>query len=186
MTTAVQVDPSEEQSVPDLDAFDPAPEYVDLADGTRVRVLSLKTRQFLRLLRIVTHGAGNYLMRSGLSLQDPLDVFVGKLMGLLVVAVPESEDAVIDFILSIVEPEGLHVASGRPMSREQLAENEQMFEELRAKLFNPELEDTFSILEAVVQREGNNIQSLGKRLQAMFKIAQRTGQIPTSSSDDEQ
>ena len=48
----------------DLDRIDPEGAVISLLDGTKVRVVRLRTRQFFRFLRILTHGGGEALVRA--------------------------------------------------------------------------------------------------------------------------
>jgi hypothetical protein len=148
-------------------------------DGTQLRVLDLKTRQFFRLMRIITRGAGGFFMQAKLDMSDGVDVFVAKLIGLLLIAVPESEAETIDFLMSMVEPASY--VRGTSLSKTVQLSNDAAVQSVHELLQNPELEDTMSILEAVVRREAENIQSLGKRLQKMFDLFSRTGQMKPSS-----
>lgn len=175
-----EVPESVEEATPsELDAFDPPPQTVTLSTGAVVRILDLKTRQFFRLLRIVTRGAGGFLMQSELSLNDTVDGFVAKLMGVLIVAVPEAEDETLAFLSSMIEPDGLiERADLDKRSQAAAAErNAELWAQVNEALANPELEDTLDLLDAIFRREAKDIMNLGKRLQRMFALAQRTGQL---------
>lgn len=153
--------------------FDPIPETVVLSNGVVVRLLRLKTRQFFRMLRIVTRGAGGFLSDVGLSMEDSTDDFIAKLLGLLVIAIPEAENEAIEFIGSMVEPDGL--VDTPKMSKDDKAQNELLWLNLQDALRNPELEDFIDIIEAIVRREASDMQALGKRLRRMFEVAQKVG-----------
>lgn len=153
-------------------------DLVELSTGFKVNVLPLKSRQFFKLLRIITHGAGGLLMNLNFSGDDSPEAFGAKLLALVGYAVPDAEDEVIEFLLSITEAEG--TKSGRKLTKEDKKTNEELAEQLFEELDNPELEDLLTIIEAIVKREAGDLQALGKRLMAMFDLAKKTGQIPNS------
>ena len=192
MTTTENYDTSDIVVVPDdeevakpiasdeLDTFDPNNTVVELESGLKVEIQDLKTRQFFKLLRIVTRGTGSFLADLSLNSGDSQDEFVGKLVAMVLFAIPEAEDEAIDFILSMVEPIGLR--SGRKLSNEDKAHNQTITNELYAELYNPELGDLVTIIETIVRREAADIQSLGKRLMKMLDLAKKTGQLSTETS----
>lgn len=152
-------------------------DVVELTTGFKVRVLPLKSRQFLKLLRIITHGAGGLLMNLNFSGDDSPEAFGAKLLALVGYAVPDAEEEVIEFLLSITEAYG--TKQGRKLTRDEKLANQQLAEELLDELDNPELEDLVTLVETIVSREAEDLQALGKRLMAMFDLARKTGQIPT-------
>jgi hypothetical protein len=167
----------------ELDTFDPPPETLTLSDDTEIRLLDLKTRQFFRLMRILTRGAGSFLMQSRLSLNDDVETFITKILGVLIVAVPEAEDETIDFVTSMIEPVGLVKERSLGRNRDVADANQAMWDSLSSLMENPELEDLLDILEAVLQREAKDILRLGKRLQRMFEVMQRSGQLKALQTD---
>ena len=149
---------------------------VELSTGFKIRILPLKSRQFFKLLRIITHGAGGLLMNMNFSGEDTPEQFGAKLLAIVGYAVPDAEDEVIEFLLSITEAEG--TKSGRNLTRDDKTANKELLEKLLDELENPELEDLVTIVEAIVNREASDLQALGKRLMSMFDLAKKTGQIP--------
>lgn len=171
----------------DMDALDPPVAELKLSTGTVVRFQDLKTRQFFRLLRIITRGAGPLLMEYRLDGDLGSEEFIGRMLALVFMAVPEAEDEAIAFIQSMVSPDGLveQTPGSRALTKREQENNEELWDQLRVELFNPPLEDTFDIIEAIVKREAKDIQSLGKRLQRMFEIARKTGQVETPPAEPE-
>jgi hypothetical protein len=178
----------------ELDALDPVPEQVKLLSGTVVVLEDLKARQFFRLLRIITHGALPGMRESGLFEMDGLDSdeFIGRLLSVTLLSIPDAEDETIEFIRSMCKPDGL--IEGRRLNKQDTERNTALWAGLAEELENPELDDLVTIIEAVVMRESADIQALGKRLAGMFKLAAKTGQLdpsrnptsaptPTSSAD---
>ena len=151
-------------------------DLVELSTGFKLRILPLKSRQFFKLLRIITHGAGGLLMNLNFSGDDTPEQFGAKLLALVGYAVPDAEDEVIDFLLSITEADG--VKAGRKLSKEDRESNKELTEQLLDELDNPELEDLLTLIEAIVKLESGDLQALGKRLMAMFEMAKKTGQVP--------
>src|SRR4051812_16887233 len=79
-------------------------DVVSLSTGTQVLIQPLKSRQFFKLLRIVTHGAGGLLMNMNFSGDDSPEQFAAKLLAIVGYAIPDAEDEVIDFLNSMVKP----------------------------------------------------------------------------------
>lgn len=156
-------------------------DLVELSTGFKVRILPLKSRQFFRLLRIITHGAGGLLMNLNFSGDDTPEAFGAKLLALVGYAIPDAEDEVIDFLLSITEADG--TKQGRKLTKDEKQANLELVEELIEELQNPELEDLVTLVEAIVSREAADLQALGKRLMTMFDLAKKTGQIPQTQPE---
>jgi hypothetical protein len=164
----------------DVDVIVNDGDTVTLSSGTRVTIQPLKARQFFKLLRIITHGAGGMLLNVKFSGDDTPEAFGAKLFALVGFAIPDAEDEVIDFLLAMVESEG--VKAGRNLSKEEKLTNKELTEALFEELYNPELEDVITIIEAIVQREAEDLQALGKRLMSMFDLAKKTGQFPETAT----
>lgn len=154
---------------------------VVLESGTELTLLPLKSRQFFKLLKIVTHGAGGMLLNVKFSPDDSPEEFGGKLMALIGFAIPDAEDEVVDFILAMVRP--AKEKSGMDLTKSQVAENKKLADDLFQELYNPELGDLLTILEAIVKRESADLQALGKRLMQMFDLAKKTGQVPATLTE---
>jgi hypothetical protein len=167
--------------VSELDGLDPLPEQVKLVSGTTVLMERLHARQFFKLLRILTHGALPVLQDGGLfELNADTDVteFGNRLLSVLLVSIPNAEDETIEFVRSMCRPVGL--VSGRKLNKQDTERNAALWAVVDEELDNPALDDLVTIVEAVVRRESEDVQALGKRLAAMFGLAQKTGQLPAS------
>lgn len=149
---------------------------VKLSSGTEVTIQPLKARQFFKLLRIITHGAGGMLLNIKFSPDDTPEEFGSKLVALVGFAIPDAEEEVIDFLLAMVKPANLK--EGRSLSKADKAKNEELQTTLFEELYNPELDDLVTLVEAIVRREAEDLQALGKRLMDMFNQAQKMGQVP--------
>ena len=163
----------------ELDVLDPVPEQVKLTSGTTVILERLRARQFFKLLRILTHGALPLVADGSLFRLDPdLDgaVFLQRLLSVVLLAIPDAEDETIDFLRAMVKPVGLIERPG--LSKADFTRNNALRDQLTVELDNPELEDLVNLVEAIVRREAEDIQALGKRLVSMFNLAKKTGQIP--------
>jgi hypothetical protein len=165
----------------ELDALDPVPETVTLSTGTVVVLESLRTRQFFKFLRIITRGALPSLQDLSIFKMDgdsdPRE-FAGRLVSLMLLSVPEAEQEAIDFIQSMCKPVGLVDRRSGRLNKQDLERNTELWANVLTDLDNPELDDLVSIVEAIVKREAGDIQALGKRLGAMFALAEKTGQLP--------
>lgn len=168
------------EEVTELDALLPEPsETFALANGAVVRLIPLKMRELLKLLRIITRGGTALLPTLRFNNNTP-EQFAVQFVTVVAFAIPEAEDFAVDFVQSITRPADLQTGDSDAVKKF----NQQQLTELFIYLDNPELEDLFQIIEQLVYREKVNLQSLGKRLQAMFKIAERTGQLPKNQSQD--
>lgn len=170
----------------EIDKLDPIPLSVVLDSGLEVQLESLKSRQFMKLLRIITHGAlqnnvGNTF--AGLMATDTQEEFVGHLLTVVLLSIPDAEDETILFVKSLCYPAGL--IEHRKLNKQDTELNEALWAAQDAELENPSLNDLVTILEAVVRREAEDIQALGKRLASMWTLAQKTGQIEKTTSQSQ-
>lgn len=135
-----------------------------LSNGLTIEVNRLKTRETMKLLKIITRGAGYAL--TTLDLSGESEDFAQSLVLSIALAIPEAEDETIDFVRALVAPVGL---VKNPKSKAEKEVNQGIFEQLDEALENPELEDLIEILTAVVESEAPHIQALGKRLALLLK-----------------
>jgi hypothetical protein len=158
----------------ELDALNPQTTVVKLESGFPVELERLKARQFFKLLRIVTSGAFSHNL-SGFGDLSQAE-FMSRFVTLVLLSIPEAEDETIEFVKSMCKPEGL--IERRNLNKQDQGRNEELWAQFDENLDNPELDDLVTIIEAVVKQEAEDIQALGKRLAAMFNLAERTGQLP--------
>lgn len=160
--------------VSELDALLPEPsEEFTLSNGSKVHLRSLKMRELLKLLRIITRGGAQLLPTLRFNGTTP-EQFAIQFITVVSFAIPEAEDFAVDFVRAIVEPADLQDGDSDGVKKF----NQQQVEEVWFYLDNPELDDLLQVIERLVHREKNNLQSLGKRLQTMFRLAEKTGQLP--------
>lgn len=168
----------------ELDRLAPPVSEIKLSNGTLVEIERLRTRQFFKLLKILTSGAGALLNDYRLDGNLTAEEFQARLLALVVLAVPEAEEEAMDFLRSMVVPSGLK--TGRQLSSADKAHNDEIIMAYNDAMTNPELEDTIEIIETIVRNEAADMQRLGKRL---MQMAEKTGQIKrvpgetTSSSE---
>ena len=165
----------------DVDVIQPVPENsrrIELSSGTVLILQELRARQFFKLLKIITHGAAPIipsLKMDGSSVEEWTQQFLAVIM----MAIPESEQETIEFIASMIKPEGL-IETGplkRKLSDEETKLNDALWDAVERDLSNPKLEDMVEIIEAIVRNEAEDLKALGKRLMGMFKLAEKTGQL---------
>lgn len=166
----------------ELDRIDPVPEKVTLSTGYEVGLQRLKTRQFFRLLKVLTRGVGPAVVQS-LDFKDDPDAFGSRLMAITLMAIPEAEQQFIEFLQSMCRPLGLHEPDGRALDKKEREENADLITELVDELNNPELEDLLDLAEAIVRREAPEIQALGKRVASLLELAKKTGQLEDKTED---
>lgn len=167
----------------ELDALDPSSEQLKLSTGAFIELEALRSRQFFKLLRIVTHGAlpmvRDFSVFRFSADMDPVE-FGTRLLSLMVMSIPDAEEETLEFIRSMCKPVGL--IERRGMNKADVERNTELWVAFEQQLQNPEIDDLITIVEAIVRREAADIQALGKRLTAMFKIAEKTGQVPSPPS----
>lgn len=134
-----------------------------LSTGSTVVIRQLKLREFLALLRIITRSGA--IGSIDFNFDDP-QAFVQNLLVAILFAIPEASDETVDFVRLIVEPAVLDSAPEKSLEQRQA-----LFDEL----FNPDLEDIINIMGVVVASEGQDLAKLGKRLRAMFTVANKMG-----------
>ena len=172
---------TDDEQSQELDALDPIQETFELSSGVTVLIEPLRTRQFFRLFRIITHGAPSYLEGSltGLVEGDP-DEVTTRLVAMIVFSIPEAEEQTMDFLTSMVRPVGLEQAGG---NKAAATRNSQKWNEVEAAMINPSMDDTLGIVELIIRRESKDLAALGKRLVSMLEMAAKTGQdSPETSS----
>ena len=158
----------------ELDRLDPEPRTVKLSTGFEVELQRLRTRQFFRLLKVLTHGAGPLVLQSGLDFREDPEQFGQKLISLIILAVPDAENEFIQFLASMTEPAGL--AKGRKLTKQEEEDNRALWDLFNTEMGNPELDDLVTLIEDIVRQEAPEIQALGKRLAAAMQVFQKTGQ----------
>ena len=165
--TPVVPDPPRDET----ERLDPEPTGpITLVSGHKVDIVPLKLRETMKLLKIVTRGAGGVLEQTmgGLDLEDPV-AFAQTFGALILFSIPEAEDEAVEFIQSMVLPAGFAELP-----------NEEKIEQLNllaVELANPELDDVVTIVERVVRRESEDIRNLGKRVTQAFKMARKVGDL---------
>lgn len=156
----------------ELDRIDTEPTIIPLSSGLKINVVRIRTRQFMRLLKVLTHGSGPAIMQSSLDFSAKPGEFASKLLTLILFSIPDAEAEAIDFIQSMCEPVGQIKGPGK-RSKQDNELNAAKWDEFNRELFNPPLGDTISIIEAVVRQEAGEIQELGKRLMSLVGLVTR-------------
>jgi hypothetical protein len=160
----------------ELDRIDPQPVDVKLSTGFALEVVRMQTRQFFRLLRVLTHGAGPALTQTQLNFQGDPDEFGTKLLMLVVMAIPDAEQETIAFLSSMCRPAGVTDKPASQMSKQETEANKELWDRFGTELHNPALEDTLDLIEVIVRQEAPELQALGKKLKRMFDLYKKTGQ----------
>jgi hypothetical protein len=168
----------------ELDRLDPQSSTVTISTGFQVEVVRLKTRQFFRLLRVLTHGAGPAVMQAGLNFQDDPEQFASNLVMLVVMSIPDAEQEAIGFIQSMCQPAGLHAAPGKKLSKQEQEDDDAAWDSFNREMFNPDPADTLDIIEQVIRNEAGELQELGKKLRKLFDLFRKTGQHTEAKEPD--
>jgi hypothetical protein len=167
----------------EIERIDPDLATVKLSTGYEVGLQRLKTRQFFRLLKVLTRGLGPAMVQAGLDFNADPEGFGQKLLAMTVMAIPEAEQQFIEFLQSMCRPLGLH--EGAQLSKQQREDNAAAISEMVDELNNPELDDLLDLAEAIVRAEAPEIQALGKRVAALLELARKTGQLSETRAQEE-
>jgi len=157
----------------ELDVLAPIPEKLTLSTGTEVQLLDLKAQQFFKLLKILTHGPALQALGNSNVLSGTADEIVGKLMGFLIVSIPDAFDETVQFLHSMVQPVGLVPEVDKASQQHNL----NLKASVAAELANPELEDVVDLVHAIIKRESADLAALGKKVASLFSLAKKTGQL---------
>jgi hypothetical protein len=166
--------PDEPES--ELDRIDPEPVLCEFSTGFTVEVVRMRTRQFFRLLRVLTHGAGPAMMQAGLNFQAAGPEFVTQLLTLVVMSIPDAESEAIAFLSSMCKPAGVIERPGGKLTKQEEDANKALWEKYGVELHNPDLTDTIDLIELIVRQEAPELQALGKKLERTFALFRKTGQ----------
>jgi len=153
---------------PDIDLIASEGGPVTLLSGRQVNVERLRTRQTMRLMKILTRGGGAAL--TDIDFSGGEDSAAVALLGAVIFSIPEAEDETIDFVRSMVTPVGL---IRDPRSKPEIEVNEGLFEAISEEFENPELDDLVTVLERVIVVEAPHLIALGKRLALLVKTFQQ-------------
>lgn len=151
----VEAEPDEER-VPDADAILPPPARLEI-DGIPVEIRRLKARELLALMQVVTFGLGPEVANMRFDAGATQEEVAGKILGMLIAAVPNAGDYFLSFVRLITDP-----ADGDDKTRAAL----------QRSLENPEIEVVLDVLETMVLQEQEDLESLVGRVKAMFRRIQ--------------
>jgi hypothetical protein len=143
------------------------PKNLKLKSGLEIELEALKLRQFLAMIRILTRGAAGALASGALANSRDTDSFIRELLSMLLFSIPEAEEETVDFLKSMV------VVKREPIDSDEVFEEKKT--RLSEELDNPELEDTITICEAMLVKEGHDLRALGNRLATMMQVATKMG-----------
>lgn len=164
----------------ELDALDPLPETLTLLDGTEVKLLDLRARQFFKLLRVITRGPALGALGDSSFLSGTPEEIVGRVVGLLLASIPDAGDEVLAFVQDMIQPAGLKPGDAAAKS------NADKWAHLGTVMDNPELEDLVDVIHAIIKRESKDLAALGKKVGSFFQVAQKTGQLNTPQTSQDQ
>jgi hypothetical protein len=152
--------------VNDLNVIAPDEETIDIA-GIRCRVRRVRLRELMLLARVITAGVGSNLADIDLGEGEE---FQSRMMALLVMAVPEAGDELVDLFRALIEPaDKLTDAQTRELQRE---------------LANPDPTEALGVVEILARQEKDTFPLLmGKARQVFGAVSAlyRTGQKADST-----
>lgn len=152
---------------PPLDEMDRLEELptgpVQLPSGMELEIVPMNLRETMKLLKIVTHGAGPILSQqfSSLDFDDP-DDFAQALLGILIMSIGDAETELIEFLQSMCQPVGFDNIKD-PKKRAEVAR------QMLVELYNPSTDITIAILGRIVSQEAENLRGLGKKIGALTR-----------------
>lgn len=172
-----ELEPDEEPEN-ELDRIDPPSATITLEScDIEVNVLPLRTRQLFKMMKIITHGAGQALQNSGLDFADEPAVFMQKMISIVLFSIPDAEQQTIEFVQSMVEPTGLVDKNPRDLNKQEKERNIELWTALNTEMWNPDPGDMIDLVENIIQREAKDIQALGKKIGRLIALASKTGQL---------
>lgn len=175
VTTEGLLQPDPERT--EAERIDPQPQGpLVLKSGTEVEISPMNLRETMKLLRIITHGAGGYVgaLMDGLNVNDPAG-FATTLATVVVMSFPDAEAETVEFLQSMVVPAGLKdIADAK--------ERQDRIDQVKAELHNPSLGDFTMLVEAIIKRESEDIRGLGKRLGAVLNLAARQEDVNSAKT----
>jgi hypothetical protein len=164
----------------EVDRLVPGTEDLELTTGFVIEITRMKTRQFFRLLKVITHGAGPKMIESGLDFGADAGEFAKRLAALVALSIPDAEQETIAFLQSMCQPKGvvggIYGKQPSAMSKQETENDARLWADFQREMFNPDPLDTFNLVERIVRREASDLQGLGKRMAALFELAAKTGQ----------
>ena len=163
----------------DIDTIASEPVPLALESGFKINVERLRTRQTMKLLKILTAGAGDVLGTLRFSEDADTAEFTGQLLGAMLLAIPDAEEETVAFIRAMVNPRDL-IEDARSKPEKEV--NENLLAALDAELENPELGDLVTIVEQIVKNEAPHILALGKRLALLLNVQQKSETAKQSAS----
>jgi hypothetical protein len=179
----VEVDPvAALQPESEIDRINPDPSLVTMPkSGMDLRLQRMGTRQLMRLLRILTHTSGGALVQEVFQFayaEKPKDEaereqaakdFGQRMIALVLLSIPDAENEFMDFIGSMYQPDGFIDKRADQLTEIQRKNNDALNQAYNAAIFNPDPEDTYVLIEAVIRREAKDIYGLGNRLALLFR-----------------
>ncbi len=163
MTAKTATDPKpkteDEASTPEADELEGVDEVNEILRtgtpmeiaGVQVEVKRIRTREFLKLTRILTVGFGGGLTEFDWS--DDEAELQGQLMAAFINAMPLAENEVIHFLFAMLDTEGL--------TKKQLVT-------VRDEMENPEPETALALIEQIMENEIQEFARLGKQMVAWW------------------
>lgn len=139
---------------------------VTLSTGLKINIERLRTRQLFRLLKILSKGAGEAIALIDFSGEQSQEDITATLLAAVLFSVPESEQEVHEFLVSMSSPVGYVEV---PKNKIEQHRNDEI-DELFIKTFeNLEIEDFIDLLSKIVELEAPHVISLGKQLATLLK-----------------
>jgi hypothetical protein len=139
----------------DLETLIPAlPSEVTVA-GVLCTVNRVRTRELMLLARVLTRGIGENMKM--VDFED--DAAESQILGLLVVAIPEAGDEVLDLIQALVKP------------AEKLPDSDPRARAFREEMANPDVATTLDVLGVLVRQEKDTFPLLLGKFRVLFDAA---------------
>lgn len=150
---AVQLDTSADKTA-DLAALVPDPPGEMVVAGVPCVVNRVKTRELMLLARVVTRGIGENIQMVDMDNPESPE----QILGLLVVALPEAGDEVLDLLRVLIQPAERITEEG---TRRAFA----------AEMANPDVTTTLDALAIMVEQEKETFPLLVGKFRMLFRAA---------------
>jgi len=121
--------------------------------GITVKIRRMRTRELLKLMRIITVGMGSAISLIDWDTEDTSEL-TGQMTAVVLNALPHAPDEVIDFLNVMIDAEG-----------RTLKERKALAEEMQ----NPDLEVTMLLIQIILETEAPELARLGKEAVGWWK-----------------
>jgi hypothetical protein len=139
------------ETAPDLSVILPDRVEIEIA-GVKCHVRHLKMREFFRVMGIVTNGIGPAVTQIRWNDAEDPEQMGAIMLSAFIMALPNQADEFIVLMRDMIEPVG----------------GPEEMRKVHAHLLNPEVDDLFPVIDAIITNERENVYQLLGKARAYF------------------